>query len=362
MHSTIYAVFNPANPNAFWGDKALLIGQLLWVTTVTLIRSSVLSLYIWIFRTPSFRTICYLVHVFNLAYFTAVVLACFLICQPFAYLWDQSINGFCGDQKSLDLFIGAFNLLMDFTTVALPMPVLWSLQMGTKQKLVITGMFSMGLALVSRNIKPYEEKRFADVQRRICAITVVRIKFTADINAKNTQQQYANIALLTCLEGLLGVINACLPVMKPVFSKLGGATKISTSLRTRTPTINSGSGNGIPQTSCQNHTSSRERRLPRISPPRQIVHKQSLPMFSPDLLTDVRAPSIPLPNFSLRPFSKFYPPRAEGEHDPSEMRKEKGIGIATDWDLGYRPSEGDSPTLPWRSQLQSHSKDAIDRC
>lgn len=191
---------------------------------------------------------------------------------------------------------------------------------------------------------------------------MVRIKFTTDINAQNTQQQYANIALLTCLEGLLGVINACLPVMKPVFSKLGGATNSLTSWRTKTTTINSGSGNGVPQANPKSHTLSREGKLQRINPPRQIVHKQSHLMFSSDLPTDVRAPSIPLPSFSWRPLSRFYLPRAEWERDPSEMRKERGIGITTDRDLGYRPSEGDSPTLPWRLQWESHSRDAVNQC
>lgn len=146
IHSIIYSVLNPANPNASWGDKTLLVGQLLWVTSVTSIRASVLTLYIRIFRTPSFLITCYVVNGFNLAYFVAVVLACCLICRPFAFLWDQSINGFCGDQRSLDLFIGVFNLLMDTTTVALPMPVLWALQARTKKKLIIAGMFSLGIA------------------------------------------------------------------------------------------------------------------------------------------------------------------------------------------------------------------------
>lgn len=135
-----------ASHDMSWGDKALLVGQLLWVTSVTFIRASVLSLYIRIFRTPSFRATCYVVQTFNMAYFVAVVLTCFFICRPLAFLWDRSINGVCGDQKSLDLFIGAFNLVMDVTTVALPMPVLWTLQMGTKKKLAIAGMFSMGVA------------------------------------------------------------------------------------------------------------------------------------------------------------------------------------------------------------------------
>lgn len=104
--------------------KALLIGQLLWVTAVTFVRASVLVLYIRIFRTPSFRTACYVGHGINVAYFVAVVLACCLICRPFAYNWDHSIRGICGDQKSLDLFIGIFNLLLDIMTVAMLMPVL----------------------------------------------------------------------------------------------------------------------------------------------------------------------------------------------------------------------------------------------
>ena len=141
MHAIIYPALSED-----WGDKSLLVGELLWVISVTFIRASVLALYIRIFRTPSFRTACYVIHGFNLAFFVAVVLACFLICRPFAFLWNQSIHGSCGDQKSLDMFIGVFNLLMDLTTVSLPMPVVWGLQMPMKLKLSIICMFSVGVA------------------------------------------------------------------------------------------------------------------------------------------------------------------------------------------------------------------------
>lgn len=124
----------------------MLVGQLLWITAVTLIRASVIFLYIWIFCTKHFRIACYTALTINLVYFTATVLACCLICRPFAFNWDRSIDGTCGDQKSLDLFIGVFNFLMDVATVALPMPVLWGLQMPTKRKIALSGMFSMGIA------------------------------------------------------------------------------------------------------------------------------------------------------------------------------------------------------------------------
>lgn len=187
--------------------KALLVGQLLWITAVTFIRASVIFLYIRIFCTEACRIACYGMLAINLAYFSATVLACCLICRPFAYTWDQSIHGTCGDQKSLDLFIGVFNFLMDIATVALPLPVLWGLQMPTGRKVALSGMFSMGTI--------------------ICIITLVRIKVTTDINADNTSAQYALIALLTCLESSLGVVNACLPVMKPVFDKLKPSSLIS---------------------------------------------------------------------------------------------------------------------------------------
>lgn len=190
---------------------------------------------------------------------------------------------------------------------------------------------------------------------------MVRIIITTGINAQNTQQQYETIALLTCLEALLGVTNACLPVMKPVFTKLG-AISIFSSFQIRTPTVNTGIRSNSPRASRKSRTSFRGGKNPHISPPRRIVHKESLLMFSSDWPTDVRAPSIPLPSFSWRPLSRYYLPRAEGEHDPSELRKDNGIGVTTDWDLRYRRSEGNSPTLPWQSPWQSHHQEAIERC
>lgn len=58
---------------------------------------------------------------------------------------------------------------------------------------------------------------------RICIITIVRIKITFDINGSNLKSSYSLLKLLADLEALLGVINACFPVMKPVFTKLAAS-------------------------------------------------------------------------------------------------------------------------------------------
>lgn len=125
----------------------MLVGQILWVTAVFFIRASIIQLYIRLFySTKSFRITCYVIHGINFVYFAATILGACLICRPIAFNWDPTIpGGSCGDQKSLDLFIGVFNLLLDVALVALPMPVLWGLQMSRQKKVVISGIFAMGI-------------------------------------------------------------------------------------------------------------------------------------------------------------------------------------------------------------------------
>ena len=53
----------------------------------------------------------------------------------------------------------------------------------------------------------------------ICGITLARVLITTHIKEQSAQKMYSMIALLTSLEATLGVINACLPIMKPVFTK-----------------------------------------------------------------------------------------------------------------------------------------------
>ena len=64
----------------------------------------------------------------------------------------------------------------------------------------------------------------------ICAITGVRIKVTTEINSPDPQVQWGLNALLVNLEVMLGITNACLPVMKPVFSKLHKTSPFTASL------------------------------------------------------------------------------------------------------------------------------------
>ena len=131
---------------------------IIWVTSVTFIRASVVFLYIHLFPIRTFRRICYTVLVANLVFFMSTVLADCLICRPISYRWDRVIGGTgdCGDEKPLDLYIGIVNLLLDIIAVVLPMPVLWGLKMNIGNKVKLSGMFGLGIAYVPSVRSPTE--------------------------------------------------------------------------------------------------------------------------------------------------------------------------------------------------------------
>lgn len=164
-------------------QQALLVGQVTWAVAVTFIRASVLALYIRIFRTRSFRMTCYVVHGINAAFGAATVLGACLICQPVSFNWNPSIpGGYCGNQKSLDLFIGIFNLLTDVTVVVLPMPVLWGLQMAVGKKLVLSSMFGLGITYAEQRPSSSTSSLYPRdpvlTKSSICIITLIRIEIT----------------------------------------------------------------------------------------------------------------------------------------------------------------------------------------
>ena len=210
--------------------------------------------------------------------------------------------------------------------------------------------------------KSKREHALAHTLYGICAITLVRIKVTTNITAGyNMMQDSAILALLTCLEAVLGIINACLPLLKPIVSKVG-ASGLFSLFRTKTPSATSCKHINTPRYPRTDHSWREGNKPLRIGPSRAVVQKESLEIYSPDLPADVRAPSIPLPSFSRRPRSKFSLPRAEWEQDGSDLRKDSGTITTTTTYVVRRSTEDDSPTLPWQPWWDSDQEKAIERC
>ncbi|PVH96122.1 hypothetical protein DM02DRAFT_731390 [Periconia macrospinosa] len=183
-------------------SKGLLVGNFTWTASNTLVRISIILLYIRIFPNRKFYMICWIFIAENIVCWVANYIALFAICRPFAYNWDKTIpHGYCADQQRLFVWTGVQNLIHDIFTTIMPMPMLWGLKMPWARKISIMLMFAMGGG--------------------ICVLTMIRTIETAKKAALlNVTGEFASVGILSILEPLLGVVNASLPLLRPVFLRL----------------------------------------------------------------------------------------------------------------------------------------------
>ena len=59
--------------------------------------------------------------------------------------WNAFVDGTCGNQILSYLVLEVVGLLLDFTILAVPIPIIWALQMTVPQKLPILIVFSVGV-------------------------------------------------------------------------------------------------------------------------------------------------------------------------------------------------------------------------
>ena len=82
----------------------------------------------------------------NVLWWIGYIINNFTICQPFAYTWDKTIDGgHCGDILAGWLASAIINVILDIAVIVLPMPMLWGLQMQVTKKILISGIFGLGI-------------------------------------------------------------------------------------------------------------------------------------------------------------------------------------------------------------------------
>lgn len=193
-------------------------------------------------------------------------------CHPVSFIWNPVPGGACRDLTYQEYASVSVNMAIDLAIFILPLPVLWTLQMTTRNKVYVTIMLSFGLMSVrtqSHVMKPMmcslflklevvnipDEKASTDMT---CSSTIAvmawRIQATYE-STKNPDFVYtlATIGLISGLELWLGIIVACMPTIPPViqayvrplFERL---TSYYQSHRGWSgPEIDSGSPSGMPQ-------------------------------------------------------------------------------------------------------------------
>lgn len=114
--------------------------------TVSVVKISALDLFNHIFPSMLFHKISYLLMAMLASYGIAFASASVASCTPFEYNWNKTIvNGRCINTSRFYTAQTTLGVLFDVVLVAMPMPMLWGLQMKLRKKVALTCIFGVGI-------------------------------------------------------------------------------------------------------------------------------------------------------------------------------------------------------------------------
>lgn len=77
-------------------------------------------------------------------FFLSGLILAVALCKPYAFKWDKTINGSCGDIMAGYQWIRIPSIITDFFILIIPIPTLWKLQMDKYKKLGVFVSFLTG--------------------------------------------------------------------------------------------------------------------------------------------------------------------------------------------------------------------------
>lgn len=177
--------------------------QLLYVVALAFIKLSLLAFYWRLFSVRSKIPII-LAAVLVVAWGIAVNFALIFTCKPVEAQWDFTItDAVCLDTKRVYLGASIPNVITDIILLVLPLPYVWSLNAPITQRLILGGMFLLGVF--------------------VSVVSVVRLSILMGLNLANGDVTYnlSQVFIWSLVEVQVGLICGCLPSLRPAVQKLG---------------------------------------------------------------------------------------------------------------------------------------------
>ncbi|MCJ1246920.1 hypothetical protein MMC30_004131 [Trapelia coarctata] len=185
------------------------VSQLVFGCATTVIKLSILLLYYRIFPSRKFKIAFMAVGGLNVAFFIAHTLSVLFSCAPISYNWDKSIpGGHCINLNSLAYGITGAGFITDICIWLLPLPWLWGLQMKLPRKLAVIGIFCLG--------------------GLVCLASIIRLPLLTKVNFIDATWTIVDPAIWLLVECNIGIVCACLPIMRPLLQSFAPCVGIRT--------------------------------------------------------------------------------------------------------------------------------------
>lgn len=110
-------------------------------------KLSILLLYLKLLAPGmKLRFAVYGILAFVASYSLAMILSLLFACNPVEKLFHYYIPGKCVVNNAVHaLTQGCLNIISDFLIIIVPIPMVWSMLMSTRQKIGVVGIFATGL-------------------------------------------------------------------------------------------------------------------------------------------------------------------------------------------------------------------------
>ncbi|GAB1214187.1 hypothetical protein ATERTT37_003347 [Aspergillus terreus] len=181
-------------------SKIFLANQFTYFVLCPAIKISIICFYRRLFTMKPFQWVTFCLNTLIGLWGAGIFLACALQCRPLRAYWDKRIDGHCFDGNTFFIVNQAFNIVMDFVILALPIPMIWGLQRAWQDKLALNGVFALGAF--------------------VCFASIYRIVVLFWIKPADTTYTVYQATLWTHVEPSIGLICACLPIIRGLFPRL----------------------------------------------------------------------------------------------------------------------------------------------
>ncbi|KAI2602567.1 hypothetical protein GGR54DRAFT_644910 [Hypoxylon sp. NC1633] len=172
--------------------------QVLWAVSLGLCRISIIHLFSKIFIVQSFYIMARATYLLIILWALATILSAFLICRPFAFTWDKTIEGgTCGNAMVSWIVTGVLNMVSDVIILIMPMPYLLGLELALPKRLILAATFGIGILT--------------------CVVSIVRIDTMTSIDFDDITWTIPHTVLFSALEPCVAVTLACVIILRPLF-------------------------------------------------------------------------------------------------------------------------------------------------
>jgi hypothetical protein len=126
--------------------------EIAYFIDIGVIKLAFLFFFLQIFPNKRFRMAVWVFVTLNIASIISFAFAAIFVCSPVSYAWtawDGLHKGKCVNNNSLAFVHAGFGIISDFITLSLPISQIMGLQLGTKKKIGVLLMFSVGALYVT---------------------------------------------------------------------------------------------------------------------------------------------------------------------------------------------------------------------